>query len=140
MKWFVTLIVVLLPTLALALDISVTAATGIVNEHSNLVEVSASTEGPFTLSASYGKFGNTQYADAGIAATYKRVTFGLSGAYLYTITDKLSGHMQFKIVASYRFTESLSLKGVHFSNGGGIFGHGRFPNRGVNFLGLEVGI
>jgi len=140
MKWLVILIIILLPTLALAAEISVTAATGIVNEHNSLAEVSVSTEGQFVLSASYGIFGDTQYADAGIAATYKSLTFGCAGAYLYTVPDKLTGHMQFKLTASYRMTDRLSLKAIHISNGARIFGHGRLPNRGINFLGLEVGI
>ena len=140
MKLLVTLIIILLPTLSLSAEIRLTAATGVVNEHTNLAELRVSTEGPFTLSASYGIFGNTQYADAGIAATYKRATIGIGGAYLYTIPVKLSGHLQFKIEASYGITDRLSLKGVHFSNGAGILGHDRYPNRGVNFLGFEVEI
>lgn len=140
MKWLITLFIIATSTVSYSAEISVTAATGIINEHTNLVEVSVSTEGPFALSASYGKFGKTEYVDTGIAATYKRVTMGVSGAYLYTIPDKLSGHMQFKIVASYRFTDRLSIKAIHFSNGAKIFGTGKYPNRGINFLGLTVAI
>lgn len=140
MRWFATLIIILIPTMATAVEISLTAATGIVNEHSNLVEVSASTEGPLSLSTSYGKFGNTQYTDAGIRVTYQRVTLGVAGAYLYSIPTKLAGHMQFKIEAGYRFTDRLSVKTIHFCNGARIFGTDKYPNRGVNFLGLEVGI
>lgn len=138
MKWLLTLVIILLPTMSLSDEISVTAATGIVNEHNALAEVSVSTEGQFALSASYGVFGNTQYTGAVMSATYKRVTIGLGGAYLYTIPDKLTGHLQFKIEASYGITDKVSLKGIHFSNGARIFGHGRLPNRGVNFLGFEV--
>ena len=70
--------------------------------------------------------------------SYKRATIKLAGAYLYTVPSKLSGHLQFKIEALYRVTDRVSLKGIHFSNGARIFGHGRLPNRGVNFLGVEV--
>lgn len=138
MKWLAALIIIIFPTLAMSAEISVTAATGFINEHSNLVEMSVSTEGTFALSASYGKFGNTQYTDAGVASTYKGITLGIAGAYLYTVPAKLTGHMQFKIKASYRLTDRLSLKVTHFSNGNRIFKHGRWPNRGVNFLGFEA--
>lgn len=140
MKWLVALVIILFPTVVFSADFSITAATGFINEHNTLIEATVTTGDTVKLSASYGMFGDIQYASAGIGITYKRLTVSCAAAYLYTVPDKLTGHLQFKPKVSYRVTDSASLVYIHVSNGEYFLAHDRLPNRGVNFLGVTVAI
>jgi hypothetical protein len=87
-------LLILVSSLSFA-EVSITASTGFINEHSALAEINLSTTVDFNVSASYGIFSNTQYIDAGMSYTYKRLTLGCAAAYLYSVPEKLSGHVQF---------------------------------------------
>ncbi len=92
----------------------------------------------FALTSSVGRFGQSPYVDGGLALTWGRFTLGVAGAYVANSpNDRLTGHEQFKPHFAYRVTDKISLRYTHFSNGNKFLSHGRQPNRGADFFGVQ---
>jgi hypothetical protein len=113
---------------------SVTTASGVSRTSGALIELGATYDlGSYmATTASVGIFNHSPYVDAGLTLTYKRLTIGCSLAYLYHVPVELTMHGQFKPNVSFRLTNNISLRYVHFSNASR-----KHPNYGRDFLGLE---
>lgn len=120
----------------------VQGAYGVLGTVGGLVEIEQSViiNEYVRLGVSLGNFNTSPYADLGLSLTYSRFTAGISGAYVINAPkERLTGKGQFKLRFSVALYDRLSLVYTHFSNGAGIFGTKKHPNRGMDFIGLQFG-
>ena len=109
--------------------------TGVAYTDDPLVEVS--TKACKYTSVGFGLLDNHKYVNLQLTKKFESFDLNFGGAYFTSTPEELTGNLQFQLGFSIELNPSIDLRYIHFSNGEAIFNHGRLPNAGRDFVGIQ---